>query len=321
MQFSENPVLATIITLSYNSPDLLGAIDSVLEQNYPRIEYVLVDDCSPAFPREDITNYIAQNNKGNLEKIQVLRNDKNYGVTYSFNLAIRNSSGKYIFNLAGDDQFADANVISDWVKAFEETGSLIMTAYCDRYDETLKTRLMRFPEEYQVKMIKRDSPQELFEKISVENFIFGCCTARSRACIEKYGFYNECYRMIEDHPMNLFLLRHGQKIAFFDRVVVKYRGGGISAVNHFNPIYEQEADSILRNEALPYSRNPQKLWKKYLVWKKRQTQRKKFEAKLSVARGPRARFFLRAQNWVRHPIRTVCNVIRHPKRILGIFKA
>jgi len=38
--------------LSYNSPDLLAAVDSVLRQTYGNIQYIIVDDGSEKFDKE-----------------------------------------------------------------------------------------------------------------------------------------------------------------------------------------------------------------------------------------------------------------------------
>ena len=46
--------LITVLTLSYNSTYIYESIQSVLEQSYPHIEYIIVDDGSGAFCQDEI---------------------------------------------------------------------------------------------------------------------------------------------------------------------------------------------------------------------------------------------------------------------------
>ena len=48
-QDNESKALASVLIPSYNSPDLKGAVQSVLDQDYPKIEIILIDDCSSSF--------------------------------------------------------------------------------------------------------------------------------------------------------------------------------------------------------------------------------------------------------------------------------
>ena len=43
--------LITVLTLSYNSTYIYESIQSVLEQSYPHIEYIIVDDVRGLFVR------------------------------------------------------------------------------------------------------------------------------------------------------------------------------------------------------------------------------------------------------------------------------
>lgn len=95
---------ATVLTLSYNSPDLICAIDSVLMQTYGNIQYIIVDDGSREFDKEKILKHIAGKNRGNI-CAEIIVNKENKGIIKSSNLGLRIARGDYIINLAGDDCF------------------------------------------------------------------------------------------------------------------------------------------------------------------------------------------------------------------------
>ena len=92
-----------------------------------------------------------------------------------------------------------------------------------------------------IRKIKESEPEGLFRQMYGSNMIVGCCTAQSRELIDKYGMFDERYRIIEDYPRYLRLSREGVRIHFFDRVVVKYRMGGVSSQARFNEVYEKGA--------------------------------------------------------------------------------
>lgn len=263
-----NTPLVSVITLSFNSPDLLGAINSVLIQDYPSIEYIILDDGTSSFEEEQVVKYIEEHQHGNIVRLVVNKSEKRLGIVKETNKGWNLSTGEYIFNLAGDDQFEDEKVLTDWVSEFNKTGSDVLTAYRMVYDENLEMPLYKMPTKEQVNAIKDLSPKELFEYVEGYNIVFGCCTARTRDCVKEIGLIDEKYKLVEDYVLLLRTLKAGKKIDFFDRVVVKYRSGGICAVNSINREYLKDSDNIFRFEVLPYSLNKKKAKKKYYYWRR-----------------------------------------------------
>ena len=264
---NKNLPLVTIFTLSFNSPDLFGAIDSVLMQDYGNIEYIILDDQSDNFDCNAVKEYISSKQKGNITNLIVEVNPKRLGIVAQTNKALSLSKGKFIFNLAGDDQFYDEKVISDWVKEFEKTGADVITAYREVYDPTLTKPLFTLPKPIEVHALKNYSPDELLEFMEGYNIVFGSCTARSRKAVEEVGLVEETYKLVEDYVLTLRYLRQNKKIHFFDRKVIKYRQGGVCAVDNVNKQYLEESDVIFNNEVLPYSKNKKNAIKKYKLWR------------------------------------------------------
>lgn len=315
----KNLPLVTVVIPTYNSPDLYGTLDSVLAQDYPRIQLILVDDASVSFSKSDVEEYLRRFNRGNLESILVIANSQNRGTVKTMNLALQHCRGEFQFNLAGDDCFYDPQVLTDWVAEFRRTGARVMTAYRAIYDEHLEQFSRTEPTDRQIRKIQTKKPKALFEDIAKANFIFGCCTARRREVLEQYGLYDERYRLVEDHPMNLKLLRMGEPIVFFPRIVVKYRGGGTSSPIRYNAVYRQDVDNILRNEVLPFTKHPIRAhWNNY-AWKREHRLIQKRQQRLERWQGCRPmELLIYILFYLQRPLRTTEGVInRIRKRLKG----
>jgi len=317
---SESNPLVSVITPVYNSPNLQTTIDSVLAQNYEAIEFILVDDCSEHFCASEIYQYVQEKRGQNIKRFLLLQNDVNQGTVRTLNRGLKIASGKYFFQLAGDDEFADPKVIKDWVVAFQDRNSLVMTAKRANYDAQLKKCLGISPNKKQIQMIQQFSSKKLFEKLAAVNFIFGCCTAYDGTFMRSLGFYDTRYRLIEDHPMNLRLLRLGITIDFFDRVVVNYRGGGISSIEKFNTSYGKDSDRILKKEVIPYTKHPRRAIAQYQRWKRHQVQMKKHWQRQLEAQGkPLQIAFLKIYFSVTHPISTIKNILENPGKLKRLY--
>jgi glycosyltransferase involved in cell wall biosynthesis len=73
-------------------------LDSIVSQDYPRMEIVISDDAS-----RDRTPEILQRYAGRHPAIRLLLNERNLGVTANFNRAFAACTGKYVALFAGDD--------------------------------------------------------------------------------------------------------------------------------------------------------------------------------------------------------------------------
>lgn len=269
----EQPLI-TVITPVFNCPYLKTAIGSVMSQDYPHIQYIIVDDGSDSEDYTGLFEGIQENN--HLDSLRVIRLAENQGTVRALNAGIRESEGRYIFNLAADDVFTDEHVLSDWVEEFEETGSMVITGIREVFDETMRVRLRSAPSKNVKRTISDSEPRELYRSMFDYNMIVGCCTAQSRECIERYGPFDEMYRIIEDYPRYLRLTREGVKIHFFDRSVVKYRLGGISSQGRFDEQYEKESDLIYDREIAPFAEDGDRALERYGNWKKHMVLRKQF---------------------------------------------
>ncbi|UWG50170.1 Glycosyl transferase family 2 [Halalkaliarchaeum sp. AArc-CO] len=97
-----NVPLVSVVLPTYDRPEFLAeAVRSVRQQTYPRIELVVVDDCSPR-PAADI---LAEVNTGSIFSVRCIRHDENSGANAARNTGIREANGKFIAFLDDDDKW------------------------------------------------------------------------------------------------------------------------------------------------------------------------------------------------------------------------
>ena len=168
--------LVTIITPTYNSnPQYLKeAIESVLEQTYPKIEYIITDDGSSVFHEELIHELLEERNRGNITW-KIIRHDENIGIVKNMNGAIRESHGEYIFPLAHDDVYYDERVIEEWAQEFKRTRALVITA-CMGIPEMHETT----PVDRDRIMLQNQDKYNLRNVLRLRNIICAPATAQSR---------------------------------------------------------------------------------------------------------------------------------------------
>jgi glycosyltransferase involved in cell wall biosynthesis len=107
-----NPKVS-IITICFNSAlTISDSIESVLSQNYPNIEYIVVDGGSSDGTIEIVNKY--------KDSISVFISESDNGIYDALNKGILNSTGDVIATLHSDDQFCNMNVVSAQMKNLSE---------------------------------------------------------------------------------------------------------------------------------------------------------------------------------------------------------
>jgi len=251
--------LITVITLSYKSVYLYDAINSVLSQNYPFIQYIISDDGTEGFNKESLLHYIDENNKGNICEVLVLHNETNMGIVANYNRALRAAKGKYIFPLAADDKYVNESVLYRWTTAFSQVDAPVMCAYCDNYDETMNTFLGRWPRPDHARLLQEGDTSKIYHVMERVKIIPGASMARTLESLQTLGFFDETYFLLEDYPFLMKMLRKGVKIAFWPHSAVMRRGGGVSDGNKRHPLLDRDMELFYEREVYRFSSDPEGL--------------------------------------------------------------
>lgn len=248
---NEGNPLVTVVTLTYKKYDTLyQCIDSVLEQDYGFIEYIISDDGCSDFPKEEIEQYILNNKRDNIVQFAVIRNDLNVGTVRHQRIIHTKAAGRYLIDLAGDDEFYDKKVISSIVDRFLTLNCGILCTSRIVYEDDKPICFL--PHILERRIIDRlDTSYKQYCALISDEFYdmaSGSATAFDRNEYFKIGYesdygYESGYRLVEDFPLYVYYTWQN-KISFaLDIVSVKYHLGGVS--NTGNPI--AKADMNLFN--------------------------------------------------------------------------
>ena len=94
-----NSDLVSVVMSAYNSESSIAeSIESILNQSYQNIEFLIIDDCSTDRTADVIESYLEKN-----KNIKFTKNKTNLGLTKSLNILIKKSSGQYIARQDADD--------------------------------------------------------------------------------------------------------------------------------------------------------------------------------------------------------------------------
>jgi len=103
--------LASIIIPNWNGKHFLkDCLSSLLKQDYPKLEIILVDNNSS----DGSVEYVREN----FPSVRIVKNDKNLGVAGGINSGIRIAKGEYLIALNNDMTFRK-DCVSELVKAAE----------------------------------------------------------------------------------------------------------------------------------------------------------------------------------------------------------
>lgn len=247
--------------IAYNNYEFIKeAVDSVLVQDYPNIELIISNDGSDDFKSDELDEYINLNKSENIKKVFINSNETNIGTVRNINYICNNSTGKYIMFMAADDALNDSRVLSRFVEEFEKHDSNTVAmcgsiAFCGERLDDIHNYV---PTKEQIDLLKEGDNKKIFSYLTFESFIPTTSTCLRKDILEKTGYFDESYFIIEDASKYIKLIREGYKFGWIDDFVgARHRGGGISHGNSRNTSesyrrYRFDEILLYTKEILPY---------------------------------------------------------------------
>ena len=203
----------SIVTVCYNSELFISsAIDSVLSQTYPDIEYIIIDGSSKDGTVSIVDSYG--------DKVAHFVSESDKGIYDAMNKGLKTATGDIIGFLNSDDFYVRDDVLSRVVDVFEDNPSLEACyadlIYVDQMDISKKKRYWKS------------------SKFITGFFAKGWCPPHPtffarRSVYARFGIFNLDYRLASDNEMMMRLLEvHKINVHYIPEVWIKMRLGGVT---------------------------------------------------------------------------------------------
>lgn len=234
---------ATIIVMVYkNLNQVIQTLDSIKKQTYSNYEVIVSDDGSPNYTQEDFDK-ITEQYKNEFTYFKLINNGINRGTVKHFNSLIKQAKGTIICPLSSGDQFYNENSLQEIMNAFNQEDELI---YTSKRMIKKENSIEYYPSLYQVSLL--DQSNHFFEYImKYGNFVSGASTYYKKDIFDKYGFFDEKYRLLEDYPFYAKLALNNEKIGYLDYPTIQYELGGISTASNRNPLLDQDYVTLFKD--------------------------------------------------------------------------
>lgn len=253
------PIISVIMSV-YNEPLdwVQESIDSILQQTFKDFEFIIINDN----PQNQNLYYFLVENQSKDNRIVLINNETNIGLTKSLNKGLEKAKGEYIARMDADD-------ISTPERFEKQISFLTCNPIIGICGTGIKTfgrieRVILNPEKMTDMCIFLDSP------IAHPTVMF-------RREILKGGGYDETFKVSQDYALWARLYKEGHQFYNIQEVLLHYRNSDIQ-ISSSKKILQQTAAKSIRRELLSYELNKRKLnninynhlsWKELSYLKKR----------------------------------------------------
>ena len=183
------PRISVIMSVYNGEKYLREAIESILNQTFTDFEFLIVNDGSTDGSLEIIQSYQD-------ERIRVINNEQNIGLTKSLNKAIKQARGEYIARQDADD-ISLPNRFEEQIKYFEkhpETAILGTSKYVIDEDGKILRK--------EIALLKPNSKNLLKTNVLRHGSVMF-----RKAIVDELGGYNELLRYSQDYELWLRIVK------------------------------------------------------------------------------------------------------------------
>lgn len=203
MKMNNRSPLVSVLMSTFNSEKTLErAIDSILNQSYKNIEFLICNDGST-----DNTKQILDKYSNLYAQIEIINNVNNVGLTKSLNLLINKSNGDFIAR-QDDDDYSDPARIKEQLK------------HCnDNKFQAVFTRSYNLNKNSSMQNISYLIPYKLLVKFR-NPFVHGTMLINSKI-IKTFGGYDEDFYFAQDYKLyrdlidNRIRIKKERKILYY----------------------------------------------------------------------------------------------------------
>ena len=215
----EKAPLVSIVTICLNSVSAIRyAIESVLGQQYPNVEYIVIDGGSSDGTLSIVNEY--------RDRITMIISERDDGIADAFNKGLRIASGELIGFLNADDVYLQGS-LSNFVDRYIRSGRTVDLLYGDAI------------------CVQKGHPMYIVQALPLAEaniltpFICHQSILAKRSLFDAVGGFNKKYRYGMDYDWVLRSLKSGAHFeGFKGEPVVNYSTEGFSANNSLKALLE-----------------------------------------------------------------------------------
>ena len=195
----------SVVTINYNmGNELAGTIESVLAQDYPNLEYIVVDGGSTDNSVEVIKQY---------PRINYWISERDKGRYYAMNKGVRAATGDWVIFINSGDRFHDPAVVTDVFRQEDHSGTDLVYGHV----------LRRYPSEG----VERVIPAQTLATLPLRMPCSHQSLFARRSLLLKHPFSSEL-SIAADHDFMLRAIHTGSQFKKVERTISIFSTGGIS---------------------------------------------------------------------------------------------
>lgn len=221
----------TIITVCYNAKEKLKqTVESVLEQKYSDMEYLIIDGKSNDGSIEAIRQYTEHD-----PRVRLI-SDQDYGIYNAMNRGITLAKGDYVNFMNAGDTFFDEDVLANISKIIEKQNPDIIYGKANVFEKGRKSG----------KIIGRDNINlRGFVRVIGGEWAYHQAVFARTSNLRQY-YFNEKYKIAADYDWFLRSLKDRVRIKFCDLTVCNYIRDGFSCQRKNRILLKREQNEIVR---------------------------------------------------------------------------
>lgn len=242
----------SVLLASYNSgATIQEALRSILGQSYPNLQLILCDDGTEDFDQSELERFLKAESPS--AKVRIIHQAENVGTVRNLNAGLKQADGEWIMLMAADDCFASPNAIKQLMEQVLEKGCKWAIARTRLCDERLVPREWSLPRPELTASIAAGDLKAVYLQLCL-----GCClpaggSVYQAELLREMGGFDEDYRLTEDWPLFLKLIRRGLMPAISGEDLALHRFGGVSRKSAGkNYSYQLDLITVLRKEVAPH---------------------------------------------------------------------
>lgn len=212
--------LVNIITVAYNAKDdLEKTIKSIVSQDYPRINYIVIDGGSTDGTTEMVKKYE--------NKINFYLSEKDNGIYDAMNKGIKKTREGYLNFLNAGDEFVSKNTVTSIFKKIGDKYNLV-------YGKIIVGEITKE---------KLNNPQGTYDFTRDNLLVHNTAVLCHQAMFikrEATPLYDSSYKIKGDLEWYFKIVDKNPNLSYYrsNVVVINYKGGGISEKRYLRDTYE-----------------------------------------------------------------------------------